>query len=168
MHETALRKIEKSFDAYDFREFEEAIKAVEEMEKIRPDAFLSSEEIITAIVLYMQGYDFKINYKILKYKVDFFLPDEKIILEVDSGLHDIGNCRAKDGRRDIELRTELGGEWEVVRINTNLVSRHPLKIGEAAEELANKQRELRKTHGGHLPDNYSKSVKAYYEQVLKI
>jgi very-short-patch-repair endonuclease len=134
---------------------------------MKPDAFKSSEEIVTAISLYEQGYFFKINYKILKYTVDFYLPDEKIILEIDGVHHDIGNCRAKDGRRDVDLRNELGYEWEIVRIPTNYVNRYPTKIGEAAEQLAWKQRELRSKNHGMLPHNYSKSVKAYYEDVLK-
>jgi very-short-patch-repair endonuclease len=166
MHETALRKLEKSRDCFDFRDFREAIEAVEQMERIKPDAFLSSEEIITAISLYSLGYDFKVNYKILKYKVDFYLPEEKIILEVDSSLHDIGNTKLKDGRRDVEIRYELGNEWEIVRISTSFVAQHPLMIANKAIEMANKQRELRKKNHGFLPYNYSKSVKAYYDKVL--
>ena len=166
MHEVALRKMEKSYSIV-FSEIEDAIKAIEEMERMKPEAFLSADEIITAIMLYSQGYFFKINHKVLKYKVDFFLPDEKICLEIDGYHHDVGGHRARDGRRDVEIREELGSDWEIVRIPTSYVEKYPAKIGEAAEQLAWKQRELRQKNHGALPNNYSKSVKAYYEDVLK-
>ena len=168
MHEIALRKLEKSYSAYDFREYDEAIEAVAEMEKIKPEAFLSSEEILTAIILYHEDWFFKINYKILQYKVDFYIPDEKIILEIDGGLHDLEKRRAKDGRRDIELREELGSEWEIIRVSSSYVCKYPKEFCDGILELARKQREIRKKHGGILPQNYSKSVKAYYEEVLKM
>jgi very-short-patch-repair endonuclease len=167
MHEAAVRKHEKSDSPFDFREFEESIEAGAEMEKVKPDAFLSSEEILMAIILYHYDWFFKINYNILKYKVDFYIPDHKIIVEIDSALHDIGKCRAKDGRRDVEIRNELGAEWEIIRIPSSYVCKYPKKLCEGLLELANKQRQIRQKNGGFLPTSYSKSVKAYYEEVLK-
>lgn len=165
MHETAIRKLEKSHGGFCMRDLYDSIKAVEEMESISPDSFLSADEIITAILLYDQGFFFKINHKILAYKVDFFLPDEKIVLEVDGYAHDLKGHRTKDGKRDVDIRKELGYEWEIVRIPTKYIEKEPMKVCDAMLEIANKQRELRKKYNGMLPENYSKSTKAYYSKL---
>lgn len=164
MHENAIRKMEKA-DYVFMIDYQDAIEAVRQMELMKPEAFLSAEEIIMAIILYEEGYMFKINHKILKYKVDFYIPEEKVILEIDSGMHDIGKCRAKDGRRDIELRNYLGTKWETVRIPASYVEKYPEKVVPAMIEIANKQRKLRAEHNGLLPTWYSKSTKAYYESI---
>lgn len=126
MHENAIRKMEKA-DYVFVIDYQDAIEAVHQMELIKPEAFMSAEKIIMAVILYEEGYMFKINHKILKYKVDFYIPEEKIILEIDSGFHEIGKRKAKDGRRDIELRNYLGKEWETVRIPASYVEKYPEK-----------------------------------------
>lgn len=166
MHENAIRKIETCRHAFRFCDLLESIAAIEEMEKMKPESFNSASEIVAAIGLYHEGFFFKINHKMLTYTIDFYMPDEKICLEIDGDMHDIGNTRYKDGRRDIELRNALGSEWEVVRIPTTYSDRFPFNIGDRAIEVANKQRELRKKNQGHLPRGYSKSVDAYYAKVF--
>ena len=90
------------------------------------------------------------------------MPDDNICLEIDGGFHDMPSVRKRDGKRDVEIRHELGAEWETVRIPTNYVEKYPEKIVDSIFEIADKQRELRKKHNGMLPENYSKSTKAYY------
>ncbi len=160
MHENALRKMEKA-DFVFVSDYREAIEAVREMEILKPESFMSAAEIIMAIILFEEGYEFKINHKILKYKVDFYIPEEHICLELDSALHDIGKRKAKDGKRDIELRQYLGVGWETVRIPTTYVEKYPEKVVVAMIELADKQRKLRKENGGFIPEWYSESARAY-------
>lgn len=166
MHENALRKIEISKDSFRFSDITDAVSAIEEMEKMSPRSFKSSSEIVVAIGLYHEGFFFKVNHSVSRYSVDFYMPDEKICLEIDGDIHDIGNTRFKDGKRDVELRIELGGEWEVVRMSTDYSDKHPFCIGEKAISIADRQRELRKKNQGHLPRGYSKTVDAYYAKVF--
>lgn len=167
MHETAIKKIETCKQGFCFCDIEESVNAIKEMEKIKPDLFNSASEIVAAIGLYHENFFFKINHKVLDYAVDFYMPDEKICLEIDGGMHDIGNTRYKDGRRDIEIRNALGNEWEVVRISTNYSDKFPFNIGNKAVEMAKRQQELRRKNQGHLPRGYSKSVDAYYAKVFE-
>lgn len=164
-HEMAIRKIELSKGDFLMSDIQEAVDNVWQMELIKPEAFKSTAEVITAIFLFYESYYYKINHQVLKYYIDFYLPDEKICLEIDGGLHDLGNKRAKDGRRDVQIREYLGKEWETVRVPTKLVYTYPDRISEAMMTLADKQRELRKKYNGMLPENYSKSTKAYYNMV---
>jgi len=166
MHETALRKLETCHNSFIFSDLQESIDAIEEMEKMSPESFLSASEVLVAIGLYYNAYFFKINYKVGNHKVDFYMPEEKIVLEIDSGLHDIGEKRYHDGKKDIEIRSLLGPEWEVVRFNNTYTDKFPLNVGDKAVEVAEKQRGLRKKNHGMLPRGYSKSVDAYYNKVF--
>lgn len=159
--EAGVRKLERR-GHFPMRNIYEAVKAVEEMVNISPSSFKSAYEVLTAIILYNDGFQFKINHKIDKYLVDFYVPEEKIVLEVDGGLHDLKGARVKDGRRDIEIRGILGYDWEIVRLPAGFVEKNPTLIGGAMIEIANKQRALRAKNRGMLPENYSKSTKAYY------
>lgn len=162
MHEHAIRLIENTC-RYDINKIKESIDFVREMELASPESFLSSYEIITAIVLIEESYLFKINHKVGKYKVDFFMPEEKVCLEVDGGYHE--HSLAKDGKRDIELRDMLGKEWEVIRIPTRWIEKNPAKIPEYIEGVYKKIKEARKKNNGLLPKNFSKTTKAYYEEL---
>ena len=88
MHEKAIHKIETCRNAFLYRDILDSIVAIEEMERLKPESFNSASEIVAAIGLYHEGFFFKINHKILTYSIDFYMPDEKICLEIDGGMHD--------------------------------------------------------------------------------
>lgn len=120
MHENALREMEKSCKCY-MNDMLDSIDFVRQMEIESPESFFSISEIITAIILVDNDIRFKINHKILNYKIDFFIPDMHICLEVDGGFHDFR--LAKDGKRDIEIRKELGEKWETISASRILAIR---------------------------------------------
>lgn len=162
MHENALREMERSYKCY-LNDMIDSIELVRNMEIASPESFFSTSEIITAIILVDNGIDFKINHKVLNYKVDFFIPSKFICLEVDGDLH---NFRlAKDGKRDIEIRNELGSKWETIRIPTKLVSENPNKIVDAIELMYEEIKKIRKMNNGIIPSSFSKTAKAYYKEI---
>lgn len=162
MHENALREMEKSCKCY-MNDMLDSINFVREMEIESPESFLSISEIITAIILVDNDISFKINHKILSYKIDFFIPDMCICLEVDGGFH---NFRlAKDGKRDIEIRKELGEKWETIRIPTKLVIENPNKIVEAMKIMYRETKKIRILNNGIIPSSYSRTAKAYYKEI---
>lgn len=163
--EHALRKMELSVGVFEIEDMTASISAIKEMFDIKPDAFKSSYEIITAIFLYDDDIFFKLNHKVLNYEIDFFLPDEHICLEIDGAWHNTDAQKIKDGKRDILVREELGADWETVRIPTKLIDRHPERIIEAMISLSDKQRKTRRKHNGMLPENYSQTTKAYYNSI---
>lgn len=162
MHEHAIRIIEKS-NSFNVNEIKDSIDFVREMELHSPESFMSTYEIVVAIVLIEEGFLFKTNHKVGKYRVDFFLPEEKICLEVDGGFHE--HSLAKDGRRDIEIRNLLGAEWETIRIPTKSIEKNPSKIPQIMEITYERIKEARRKNNGLLPTNFSKTTKAYYREI---
>jgi very-short-patch-repair endonuclease len=110
------------------------------------------------------GYDFELNYKIDKYIVDMYIPDLKLIVEVDGDRHE--HRQLYDSKRDLELRKILGDEWEVIRIPTQYIEQNPGRIPDAVLALAKQKRDIRKKNGGFLPQNYSKREAARYEKAM--
>lgn len=163
MYENALRMFEKAnchMDDFRLASFEILKDALERTEKYR-----SSHEMLVAIFLESEGYYFEINYRILNYRVDFYIPDLKICLEVDGALHT--HKRKYDNKRDIELRNELGTEWEIVRIPTSHIENNPYKIIDAALELRNEKKKYRKNNHGIVPEYFSGRENEYYEDFLQ-
>lgn len=161
MHENALREMEKSCKCY-MNDMLDSIDFVRQMEIESPESFFSISEIITAIILVDNDIRFKINHKILNYKIDFFIPDMHICLEVDGGFHDFR--LAKDGKRDIEIRKELGEKWETIRIPTKLVMENPNKIVDAMKLMYKETKKIRNLNNGIIPSAYSRTAKAYYKE----
>lgn len=155
--ERAIDSLEKqSIDIYDY---EEAIKSVEEFAKENPSKFDSSYEMIAAMVLIKNRVETKLQYKIGKYRVDFFLPTLECILEIDGNLHD--HNKIHDSKRDVELRKTLGDSWEVVRIPTKCLDENAKVLVKAIKELKKDKQSVRYKNGGVIPTYYSKRNEAY-------
>ena len=162
MYERALAAMENA-GCY-MHEYQSAARKVQRKVVEDPNRFFSSDEIITAIVLLEYGYQFGINYPVGKYRVDFYIPEIDICLEIDGDRHKYSG--AKDKGRDIEIRNMLGLEWEIVRIPTEYVESKQELLTIAIEKLAEEQRKLRKENSGLLPDNYSIRERSYYSSLL--
>ena len=124
MFERAVRQLERQ--RIDMYEYKEAVDAVEEFFKEKPEKFESSDEIIAAIVLTHDRVKMKWQYKIGNHRVDCYLPELKIVLEIDGHLHQYHKQR--DSKRDIEIKEELGKGWEVVRIPTKYVEENAKQL----------------------------------------
>lgn len=164
MFENALRIMEKSKKIY-MHEYLDSSKKIYGNAISETEKFMSSHEIIVAILLEEYGFEFNVNYQILNYKVDFYIPELKICVEVDGNLHQ--NKLEYDSNRDIEIRNTLGVEWEIVRIPTKYIEQNPSKIIDGIEALANEKRRLRKKNLGYMPYGYSARENKHYDKILK-
>lgn len=109
-----IRKMTKYIPDNELEMYEEAI-AVMENDIFNKYKFDSSEEVLVAIELIKNNIPFKHHEKIAGYEVDFFLPDEKIILEIDGIIYH--NMRVDmDKIRDDNIIGFLGQDYRVVRI----------------------------------------------------
>ena len=162
MFERAMRKMDNA--GIFMTGIKREAQAVQKHATDCPEAYKSSDEMITAVIMLSAGYDFELNYKIGKYIVDMYLPDLKLILEVDGERHD--NRQLQDSKRDTELRRLLGDEWEIIRIPTQYIEQNPEKIPDAVIALARQKRELRKKNGGFLPNSYSRREQAKYAKAM--
>lgn len=130
--------------------------------------FRSSPEMMAAMELLKNNIKIKTEYKILKYRVDFFLPDLKVVLEIDGRLHDFKV--KKDSNRDVAILTELNkGEtgWEIIRIPTKYIEQNVKQLVPAIKGLYKERQRLRRKNGGFLPAYYSKHDTAQQLKVIK-
>lgn len=82
-------------------------------------AFGSKCEAIIALELEREGTAYISQKKIGKNVVDFMLPNDKIIIEVDGSLYHTDEDR--DFLRDREVMRDIGEEWEIIRITEDLI-----------------------------------------------
>lgn len=162
MHENALRIMEKSQKCY-MHEYLESANRIYEMALDNTEAFMSAHEMIVGMVLDNYGIGYESNHKILNYRVDFYIPEFKVFLEVDGDQH--RHRFDYDNKRDIQIRKELGSEWESIRIPTKYIEENPEKIPDAIEEMAKEKRRLRKKFGGYMPYGFSKRDNRNYRRV---
>ena len=121
--------------------------------------FDSTEEIMVAIELYKRKIKFNHQVKLGRYRVDFILPEEKIILEVDGVLFHTEKTREKEMIRDNLIILNLGVEWEVIRITDTDINKNITRLVPALMKVKEKRKKVREKNGGVLPDWYcNKSV----------
>ena len=150
----------QSIDLYSFKE---AIEAVSEHVRENPDKYMSSEEVIAAMMLVHEEIKVHLQYKIGKHAVDFFIPSLKVVLEIDGYMHPF--CKKQDSQRDIEIRSLLGPGWEIVRIPTKYLHQNAPMLIDAIFALKEERKKLRKMNNGILPESFSARERAHYRTV---
>lgn len=176
MFERALKLIEKQkINMYDFKD---AISVVEDFirrnnEKLFTDewesvkCFDSADEIAAAIILLNNKIHIQIQKKIAGSVVDFCLPNLKVILEIDGELFHKGKS-LKESRRDTKIRSELGREWEIVRIPTAYIHQNIKMLPEAIKAIKEEKQKLRSLNGGFIPKGFSKQDDCIINKIEKI
>lgn len=156
MFERAIRTLEKQ--AVDIYEYKDIIDDMAEYVEEHPEKFDSQHEMIAAIILVDNAVRAKIQYKIGSYRVDFYIPEYKIILEIDGEFH--RNNLYRDNQRDIKIREKLGDDWETVRIGTKYIEKNAKALVDAMLAIRDEKKKLRATHNGYLPEWYAERNKA--------
>lgn len=133
MFESAVRNLERQ--GINFVEYREAIKTIEQYNLENDGKFDSSYEIIAAIILIYNHIKIKPQYKVGKYQVDFLLPNEKIVLEIDGDRHSTEKVRIRDTWRDVEIKKVLGEDWEIVRVSTVCLDTKAEKLVNAMDKI---------------------------------
>lgn len=152
MFERAIRVLEKqNIDIYQFRE---AAFAVLGFARENPNKFSSAYEMIAAMVLINNRIKVKTQFKVAEYRVDFLLPELKVALEIDGGMHEYKLY--KDNERDIKIRSVLGNEWEIVRIKAEYIEENAKRLVDAIKAIRNEKKKIRSENFGLLPEWYSK------------
>lgn len=108
-------------------EYAKAIKIAE----TRADYYGSIPEAMVAIELIKLGYSIIPQQKIGRYKVDFALPNEKLIIEVDGGLYHSD----ADPDRDNYIKLCIGLDWEIIHIPAEWVSKDIRRLQKAIREV---------------------------------
>lgn len=137
--ENISSKKEKAFDkaaeevirqAGSPNEYEHAIK----LARRRAESFGSIPEAMVAIELVKLGYKPIPQQKINKYRVDFALPEIKMIIEVDGDIYHRNNYKTG---RDAIINYALGVDWNIVHVSAELIAKDIMKL-KAIIEKANR------------------------------
>lgn len=125
--ENAIKRLSK---VVEIEKYKNAISNIEKILYTR-GWFQSTEEIMVAIELKKRNVKFIHQYKIENYKIDFLLPEIKVILEIDGVFHN----KEKDENRDEILKYKFGDEWEIIRIKTDLINENISKLTKAINRI---------------------------------
>ena len=149
----AINKIEKQVGPK-IKEYNKAIEVIRQ--NLHKDKwFDSTEEIMTALELIRRNV--KINHQVEFgiYRVDFLLPEEKIVLEVDGTIFHTEKTKEREDIRDSLIILNLGPEWEIIRITDELINQNIRRLLPAIRAIKKKRQLIRKQNNGELPDWYS-------------
>lgn len=103
----AIKEIEQQSKCYD--EYKKSI----EIARKRLELYGSIPETMVAIELIKNGYSIIPQQKIGRYKVDFLIPKEKIVVEVDG---EIFHAKERNEDREATIQISLGFDWKIIHI----------------------------------------------------
>lgn len=87
---------------------------------------------MVAIELLRLGYSIIPQQKIKKYKVDFAIPKEKIIIEVDGSLY---HKDVYKGEREAIIQLSLGLDWKIIHVPAEKIAENITKLKQVIEVL---------------------------------
>lgn len=102
------------------KDFERYQKPIE-MARKRNEKFASVPEAMVAIELLKLGYRIIPQQKIGRYRVDFAMPDEKIVVEVDGALY---HQDKYNGKREAVIQYSLGMDWKIIHIPAEKIDKN--------------------------------------------
>ncbi len=125
------------------------------------DTFSSKPELIVAIQLEHRRVNYETQKNIAGKRVDFYLPEIKIVLEIDGELYHTDEN--KTFLRDRAIMHELGEEWEIVHIEVNSVPRYTWNLHEALPFIITQRNEQ-----GRFRDSRSDTyfLEQYYQMQM--
>jgi len=153
MLERAFKILEKQQKFIHIDRYKESGEIIENYIQDNYTKFDSAHEMVASMELLKNRIHIKIQPIINGRKADFMLKEEKVILEIDGFLHE--HSQEVDYKFDLEIREELGADWEVIRIPTNYIESNVTMLYEAIMELKIYKQKLREQNNGILPDYYS-------------
>lgn len=122
-YRNAVKRISK---VAPIEKYEKAMKIVEK-NLYKAGWFQSTEEIMVAIELIQKGYKINHQVQIFEIRVDFVVPELKVVLEVDGRLFHSGK-RNEEIFRDELIERKMGEGWYVIRIDTENINKNITKL----------------------------------------
>jgi len=149
----ALRRLEGTRGC-SYRDYERAIDIIHD--KLHRDGwFDSTEEIMVAIELVKNNIKARHQVKFGRYRADFVLPEEKVVLEVDGVVFHTEKTREKEKLRDSLIVLSLGPDWEVLRITDENINKNIKRLLPAIKKIKEKREIYRRYNNGSLPEWYN-------------
>lgn len=122
------------------------------------DVFSSMQEVMVAIQLENQNIQYETQKEINGKKVDFFIKDMNIILEVDGELYH--KDKQKEIDRDIEILKNLNKNFEIVHIDADSVPRNTWNLKEALPFIVEERNEQKLYRNSKLDTYFLEKFRA--------
>ncbi|HFQ6077827.1 TPA: endonuclease domain-containing protein [Listeria monocytogenes] len=167
--ERAIHLIEKQEQcSMKMEEYLDPYNTVAQFYRNDSSKFDSAHEVMACIELLRSQIKVKTQQRIGRKRVDFILPDMKVVLEIDGGHHRfrIG----KDSERDVFILNTLNKSehgWEIIRIPTRFIEQNIRRLVPAIKALYKERQELRNKHNGFIPSYYSRTNKMSHISAIK-
>lgn len=117
------KAVQKMFEKRDDKEkYNKAIR----LAKTRCELYGSVPEIFVAIELLHQGYKIIPQQKVAKYRLDFVIPDKRVVIEVDGKI--FHSDQAKEAEKDFVVKNNLGAGWRILHIPTDYITKDMMKV----------------------------------------
>lgn len=125
-HEIRFQKAIKNIEeqVLDFDKYSSAISTARK----RIDKYASIPEAMVAIELLKNKFSIIPQQSIGKYKVDFVLPKQKIVLEVDGEVYHTN--KENEAKRDLFIYKSLGFDWKIIHLPAKMVQNNIAKLKE--------------------------------------
>ena len=120
-----IQKQVKNFSDYD--------KAIN-IARTRAELYGSMPEAMVAIELIRLGYQIIPQQKVKNYKVDFAIPKQKIVIEVDGAMYHKDKF---NGDREAIIQFSLGFDWKIIHITAEEISKNITKLKRVIQSLYN-------------------------------
>ena len=111
----------------DFSQYENAIRIAEQ----RCELHGSIPETMVAIELIHLGYSIIPQQKISRYKVDFAIPKQKLIVEVDGSLY-----HKEITEREAAIQFNIGLDWKIIHIPAERIEKKIQKLNAVIKALS--------------------------------
>lgn len=115
----ALDKIQSQVK--NFSKYENAIRVARTCQ----DKYGSIPEAMVAVELLRHGYFIIPQQKVGRYRVDFYLPDDKLVIEVDGGTF---HHNGINGKREATLQFSLGLDVTIIHVPAEWISKNITKL----------------------------------------
>lgn len=108
---------------------------IDDIEKARGaiEKFDSVPEVVACIELLHIGTSVIVHQPVGDYTVDFCLPDEKVVVEIDGSIYHTDT--AKQDMRDYAITYMLDGDWAIRHIPSDAVMKNHEKFGRGMRRL---------------------------------
>lgn len=110
-----------------FSEYEKAITIA----RRGTERYGSIPEVLVAIELIRLGYKFIPQQKVGKYRVDFYIPEDKFVIEVDGSVY---HRNITKGDREATIQFSLGLDVKIIHISAELIRKDIRKLGKYIEK----------------------------------
>jgi len=109
----------------DINPYTEAISYVQENLN-NPGWFQSTEEMMVALELFRRKVVAQHQVRVFDYRVDFYVPEMKVVLEIDGSIYHGKDVEQREHTRDELISEKLG--CEVIRITTDNINKNVTKL----------------------------------------